>query len=261
MTNKTNGAGSLERIGKNTIAPLKNVALCIKAMDNAYERMAQREDGEPGMICFYGPAGFGKTQAATKVAIDYKACYVRIQDSWTRKDTLIAMAHALGLPPETTTSRLAGQVGGHLAQTEIPLVIDEMDYLVKRNAVEFVRDLYDVAHVPVMLIGEERLPDALKATERFHRRVFDWIPAQKADASDAKVLVRFYSRRVAIADDLLGETARRAKGSLSRITVNLSRIEKESLEAGKAEMDLAAWTALGKGFWSGEGVVRGEFAR
>lgn len=212
------------KVGKGTIAPLKNVALALKAMDGAFERMAQREDGEPGMVCLYGPAGIGKSHAATYTMIKHRAYYVQVRSTWTKKDILSAIVEDMGIPKERTMSGLTGQIGRQLIETGRPLIVDEMDHVVKRDAVDIIRDLYDIAHVPIMLVGEEKLPDNLKKQERFHRRVFDWVPAQPADARDAKILAPFYARRIEISDDLLAEVASHAKGSLSRISVNLSRI-------------------------------------
>lgn len=241
--------------GNGTIAPLKNVALAARAL----ERAMSRPQHLPGMVCFYGPSGFGKSFAAAYAANKYRAYYIECKSTWTKKAILTAIAREMGLVPAHTMYELTDQISEHLALSDRPLIVDEMDHIVKRDAVEIIRDLYEGSHVPILLIGEELLPDNLKQSERFHGRVLDFVPALAADAGDAKVLARFYCHRVRVADDLVAEVAKVARGSIRRICVNLARIEEEALETGKQEMDLSSWRAMGKGFWTGEGLVRKEF--
>jgi len=243
--------------GHSTIAPLKNVAMCGRALDRAMTRPQHL----PGMVCFYGPSGFGKSFAAAYTANKYQAYYIECKSTWTKKAILAAIAREMGLVPATTMYELTEQISNTLVMTDRPLIIDEMDHIVKREAVEIVRDIYEGSHVPMLLIGEENLPNDLVKWERFHGRILDFVPAQAADAGDAKVLSKFYCHKVSIADDLVTEVAKRAKGSIRRICVNLARIEEETLSAGKTEMDLPGWMALKKGFWTGEAVVRKEYVR
>ncbi|WP_207214001.1 hypothetical protein [Solidesulfovibrio carbinolicus] len=56
-----------------------------------------------------------------------------------------------------------------------PLIIDEMDHVVERNAVELVRDLYEASRAAILLIGEKALPGKLAQWERFHGRILDWV--------------------------------------------------------------------------------------
>jgi DNA transposition AAA+ family ATPase len=241
--------------GNGTAAPLKNVALAVRAL----ERAMTRPQHLPGMVCFYGPSGFGKSVAAAYAANRYRAHYIECKSTWTKKAILTAIAREMGLFPASTMYELTDQISAQLVDTDRPLIIDEMDHIVRREAVEIIRDIYEGSKVAMLLIGEENLPNNLKKSERFHGRILDFVPAQAADASDARVLAKFYCHRVKIADDLLSEVAKRAKGSIRRICVNLARIEEETYAAGNAEIDLSGWNNMGKGFWTGEAVVRGEF--
>jgi len=241
----------------DTIAPLKNVAMCGMALDRAITRPQHL----PGMVCFYGPSGFGKSFAAAYTANKYQAYYIECKSTWTKKAILSAIAREMGLVPAHTMYDLTEQISDALVRTDKPLIIDEMDHIVKRDAVEIVRDIYEGSHVPMLLIGEENLPNDLVKWERFHGRILDFVPAQAADAGDAKVLSKFYCHRVSIADDLVAEVAKRAKGSIRRICVNLARIEEETLNAGKTAIEMSGWAALKKGFWTGEAVVRKEYVR
>ena len=56
--------------------------------------------------------------------------------------------------------------------------------------------------------------------------------------------------------DLLASLAEAAGGSIRRICVNLDLIQETALGAGKKVIDLGAWTAFKKGFWTGQTVER-----
>ena len=245
-----------ERNTTGSIAPLKNVALATKAL----ERAINRPQHLPGMTCLYGPAGFGKSFAAAYAANKHRAYHIQCKDSMTRKSLLMEIAEEMGIPPASTLYDLTRQISAQLVATDRPLIIDEVDHIVRKGAVETIRDLYESSYVAILLIGEENLPANLKKWERFHSRILDFIPAQAADAQDAKTLAQFYCHRVKIADDLVGEIARRARGSIRRICVNLANIEEGTLDMGRKEMDLVTWAGTKKGFWTGEAVIRKEFS-
>ncbi len=70
-----------------TTAPLANVGLCAKAVQRAVNRSVHL----PGMVCFYGPSGWGKSTAAAYTANRLNAYYIECKSSWTRKAVLNAI--------------------------------------------------------------------------------------------------------------------------------------------------------------------------
>ncbi len=221
----------------NTTAPLANVGLCVKALERALTRPTHL----PGMVCFYGPSGWGKSTAAAYTANRHRAHYVECRSTWTRKATLLAILHEMGVPAPKTIAEMTDTICEQLALSGRPLIIDEMDHLVDKQAVEIIRDLYEGSGAAILLIGEERLPKKLERWERFHGRILDFIPAQPADRDDTAHLARLYCRQVAIAADLLGQIHKAAAGSVRRICVNLERVQEEALALGLETIDLAAW--------------------
>jgi len=235
---------------KATIAPLNNVALCMRAL----ERAIKRPKFLPAMVCFYGPSGWGKTFSACYVANKYRAYYVEVRSSWTKKALLQAICKEMGITPAKTIYEMAEQITEHLRLTGRPLIIDEMDHIVEKKAVEIIRDIYDGSNTAMLLIGEERIPLKLKKWERFHGRILDWIPAQPVDLEDAKVLMQFSARKVKIKDDLLSRIVELARGSVRRVCVNLSRVEEEALGMGLKEIGLKEWGD--RPLWTGEAPAR-----
>jgi len=233
-----------------TTAPLTNVSLCVKGMERAIDRPRHL----PGLVCFYGPSGWGKSTAATYTAIKHNAYYIECRDNWTKKAILLAILKDMGITPRKTLYEMSDQVCDQLARSGRPLIVDELDHLVRKRAIELIRDIYEGSNSAILLIGEERLPDKLKRWERFHGRILDWVPAQPADFDDCQHLARLYCQNITISEDLLQKIHSISKGSARRICVNLERVQDEAKNLGLSEIDLATWGE--REFFTGEAPVR-----
>lgn len=234
------------------IAPLTNVALCLGTLRRAIDRPRHL----PGIVVFYGPSGYGKSTAASVATIKHRACYVQARSSWTRKAAHEAICKGLNLRPGKTLAEMSDQIAEELALSGRPLLVDEVDYLVEKGTIEIIRDIYEASGAPIMLIGEENLPNALKRWERFHGRVLDWCPAQPASMEDARALCKLHVTRTDIADDLLQRVYTEAAGSVRRVCVNLAKIEEIAATEGRTEIDLAAWGA--RALYTGDAPKRGR---
>ena len=221
----------------NGIAETTNLSLC----EVALERATQRAGSLPGMVCLYGPSGWGKSIAATYVSVRSRAYYVQAKSVWTRKHTLIAILHEMGITPAKTIPEMLEQAAQELALSQRPLIIDEMDHIVEKKAVELIRDLYESSQAAILLIGEEQLPTKLKKWERFHGRVLSWVPAQPVSLKDALNLAQMYAPGVDISKDLLQHLVDISGGSVRRVAVNLELISDTAASLGVASVDRAQW--------------------
>jgi hypothetical protein len=123
-----------------------------------------------------------------------------------------------------------------------PLIIDEFDHAIDRSLVELVRDLYEASNVPIIVIGEERLPQKLQKWERFHGRVMDWRQAQPANSSDAEALNAHYIPDMKVKRDLLDRITTEARGSVRRIVTNLDLVTTFAKGEGLQSIGLAEWS-------------------
>lgn len=221
----------------NTVAPLQNVQLCVQALQRAIDR----PNHLPGMVTFYGPSGFGKSTAAAYVANRFKAYYIEAKSTWTRKALLKAVLVEMGIAPSPTIYEMTEQVSEQLALSGRPLIVDEMDHVVERNAVETIRDIYEGSSAPILLIGEERLPTKLREWERFHGRMLDWVPAEPADYEDALHLSQLYCNDIEIDPGMLEMLVERAEGSVRRICINLERVRTEARKDGTDIANVTWW--------------------
>ncbi len=234
----------------NTVAPLANVSLCAGAL----ERTMHRASHLPGLVCFYGPSGWGKSTAAGYTRNRHRAYYVECKSTWTKKATLLAILHEMGIAAPKTVYEMTDAICEQLGRSGRPLIIDEMDHLVEKKAVEIIRDLYEGSGAAILLIGEEQLPKKLERWERFHGRILDFIPAQPADLDDAHHLATLYCRQVTVGADLLEKIHQLSRGSVRRICVNLERVQEEALAQGLDEISLAQWG--GRPLFTGDAPAR-----
>lgn len=227
MNNSVNGG----------VADTANLTLC----DVALERAMTRTNSLPGLVCMYGPSGYGKTMAAIYAANRRRAFYVQAQSVWTKKATLKAILKEMSIKPAYTIPDMLDQVALELAQSGRPLIVDEMDQVVERNNVWLICDIYEASQSPILLIGEEQLPTKLKKWERFHGRVLAWVPAQPVTLEDAHKLTEIYAPDIQVADDMLQLLVELASGSVRRIAVNLELINEVAMAEGFAVADRATW--------------------
>lgn len=216
-------------------APLRNVA----AMAVLVERLTARGPHLPGFGVFHGFSGYGKTYAAIHAQNSTGGPRIEIGDSWTKKTLLRAILKELGVhEPRGTVADLAEQAIGRLAEPgHPPLFIDEADKLVDKHMIELVREVQEGSQCPVILIGEELLPQKLERSERTHNRVLEFVTAQACDLSDAKKLAAALAPRFAFSDELLTRIVAESEGRARRIVTNIDRCVEWARSAGAVEID------------------------
>ncbi|MFN4058192.1 MAG: AAA family ATPase [Roseinatronobacter sp.] len=224
-----------ERPLYNSVAPLRNVAALVALVD----RVQNRAQGLPGMACYYGPSGFGKSTAAIYAENKSRAYQVQVKSAWTARKFCEAVLGEMALRPARTIADMVDQISEHLAITAVPLLIDEADHLVARRMIEIVRDIYEGSQAAVVLIGEELLPQKLLQWERVHGRMLDWVAAEPATLDDVDKLRPIYAPGLQIARPLADAILKHSGRSIRRISINLARISELAQMSGRDQMVLA----------------------
>lgn len=245
---------SVSEQNNNGVAPLRNVAALVALID----RVKNRAYTLPGMGTFYGPSGYGKSFAAIHATNKFQAVTVQVKSAWTKKKLCEAILAEMSVPPAKTVSDMLDQISGRLAVTDQPLLIDEADFLIQRGMIEIVRDIYEGSGAPVILIGEELLPQKLQVWERVHGRILDWVGATPGDLSDVGHLARIYAPGVTIAPDLQQNLLKASQGSIRRICVNLDRLREHATIKGVRTIGLDDWGP--RSFFTGEAPLARQFA-
>jgi DNA transposition AAA+ family ATPase len=230
----------------NSVAPLANVARLQKLALTCQNRV----DGLPGMGCFYGHAGRGKTTAGIYVTNALHACHVEAMPFGGVKKLLQMIVNELGLRPTNSVSALFDQAANELARTGRTLIIDEADYILTERMIETVRKLHDVTLVPVILMGEELFPQKLRRWERVHSRILEWVGAEEATIKDVGFLAPIYAPKVVITDDLKQQLLNASAGSIRNVSTNLANLAAYAAVKGLTRIGPAEW--VGQRFHTGE---------
>ena len=252
-----------EVVAVNDISILVNVGILLAAT----QRTECRPRHLPGVIAFYGPAGWGKTCSAAFVANSLDAHHIQILTFWNRKEFFNQLCLELGIDPrkdpqtgkiiKPSITSMGAQICEYLGTTQKTLIIDEVDIAIKHDYVDDIRAIWEGSKNTVVLIGEENLPDKLLRWERIHSRVLEWVPAQLPDIQDACTLVKRYARDgIVIADDLIPTLHKESGASVRRICVNIEQAQAFAQENGLSVIDLATWKASGRKFYSGAAPSR-----
>lgn len=228
---------SHERPERKTLAALRNVSRLLALID----RLSRRGDGVPGMGCFYGFSGLGKSMAASFAVNTTRAIHVQMKSVWTQKKLCEAILIELGVAPRGTAADMVERIAEGLAIEGLPLLIDEADFLVRKGMIEIVRDIYEMSEAPVILIGEELLPQKLKKWERVHGRIRSWVSAELADDRDFELLREIRAPGIEIEAPLLAAIKKASRGSARRIVVNLDEVEEVSRRIGRSRVGMADW--------------------
>lgn len=222
-----------------SVAPLQTVTRLLALIG----RCADRTPGLPGMACFYGPAGYGKSTAAIYAANRMNAVHVEAKSLGGLKMLLEAMLAELGLRPKGSAGRLFVQVVEELIRTGRPLIVDEADRLLRDVPIETIRDIHEASGAPVILMGEESLPHKLTRWPRVHGRMLAWVEAEPARIDDVTHLAAIYAAGIDVAPDLRARVLEASRGSLRYISTNLALIREAALVKGQTRMAAADWGA------------------
>jgi DNA transposition AAA+ family ATPase len=221
----------------NTVAPLANVARLTQLIDRCQNRVS----GLTGMGCFYGFAGYGKTTAGIFATNKFRAVHVEALPVGGTKALMEMIVTELGLRPAGQTTSLFAQAAQELGRTQRPLILDEADHLLTDRTIETIRALHDKTGVPIILMGEESLPQKLTRWERVHSRILSWVPAEHATIEDVGDLARIYARGVEIAPDLREAVLAASRGSLRHVSNNLAALAEHAALRGLKRLTSADW--------------------
>lgn len=205
----------------------------------------------PRIVSLFGPSGVGKSTAGVHLAARYDAVFVELRSHMTAKSLLKSIATALSYPVgRMNTNELLDAVAAQLADQDRPLILDEFDYAVASTSlVDLVRDIHALTDIPIMVIGEEALPEKLRKWDRFHNRVLKWENAVPLTFDDARIIRDIYCAEDPttgetppfVEDDLLNLIHAHVGGITRKIVTNIEEAHNIALTQGRDRVDLQVW--------------------
>lgn len=221
------------------IAELSNVG----AFFTMVQQLEQAPIGQERMGCFYGNSGWGKTTAVSAAQIAYNVVAVEVIENTSKMDVLDQIVEQLELTVRRDVPSRVRAIARYLDRTGRPLVIDDAQYLIKRGMIGIARDIYKQAGgmVPVILVGEERLPQSLTAFENIHNLIAVWEGAQPCSLEDGYRLSDIYAEGIEVEDALLREFVLKANGAIRRVSNMLAAAREIARSNGRSHITLADW--------------------
>lgn len=240
-------------VNNKSIAPLKNVINLLALVDMLVDQPP--ESDKFGL--FTGFSGYGKSSACDYVVNKRQARRIEIFSYWTRKDfsryLLIEFGGTPGLR-DTHSDMMKEIIMRAADDTQRALLIDEADQLVDRGMIELVRDVQKATDIPIVLIGEERLPGKLKAaSERTESRVLGRVLAERCDADDTRILARLRCPQIKLSDPLIAAIVSQTAGNTRRIVNTLQNVRSFSVNSGLHELDVENYRG---GVFTGDALKR-----
>jgi len=183
---------------KKVFVRTKNVKNFVNLMNN----LKNSTNEIPKMGLIYGDPGLGKTQTAIWWAMKNNAVYVRAQNRMTSKWLLESIIYELGEAAiRRKTSDLVEQCIAHLRMQPQMIIVDEVDYLVNKMAtIETLRDIHDLACVPIVLIGMLNAKTKLGTYKHFYDRISEKLEFETFAQEDIDIIIDELSE-VKIMDD------------------------------------------------------------
>lgn len=241
-------------MSKTTPAPERGQASTqtIAVAATAMQTIVDCSEGMPSIAVLSGPPGLGKTSAATYLCHPsvYNAVYVRCHSFETTKSLALMLVKELGIHGKArwSTSDAFDHIAEALVQSDRPLVVDEVDHISKKTAIDFLRDLHDTALTKLFLIGEAGLKKTLRENnERFHDRVLVWEAAKPANLADLDKLTRHYAPGIKLEADAKAHLLAATQGVARLICTSINTLRSRSLAIGSDTLSLADVQAALKG--------------
>ncbi|OED44065.1 hypothetical protein ACH42_08480 [Endozoicomonas sp. (ex Bugula neritina AB1)] len=208
---------------RNEIVPVKNIAALARAGQALIDRPGQLDHGL-GMIT--GESGVGKTKASYWFALEHRAFYVRAMSAWRSPTPLLeSLGDVLGVQNKRSSYRMLKAVADEMSRQNRPVFVDEADYLLRFDVLrDTIRDLHEATRVPVILVGHTGIERKVKESPQFENRFLIDVRFEPLSLDDARLLAARLCE-VQVADDLLEDLHKYARGNTRKINTGLYRIE------------------------------------
>lgn len=149
-----------------------------------------RPESVPGMALVYGEPGLGKSKAVLWWAAQNDVIYLRGNNLMTGRWIIQEIVEELGEIPFYYTMDLFKQCTRILSEKQIPIIVDEIDYLATdRKTIETLRDLHDKTNIPVIFVGMAMARNKLKRYKHLYDRISEIVCFKPFSHKDVKEII------------------------------------------------------------------------
>jgi DNA transposition AAA+ family ATPase len=171
---------------KKVFVKTQNAKNFINLMNN----IKNRPENVPGMALVYGEPGLGKSKAVLWWVAQNEAVYIRGTNLMTGRWLIQEIVEELGEIPYHYSIDLFKQCVRVLAEKQIPIIVDEVDYLTTDpKTIETIRDLHDKTNVPIIFVGMAMAKNKLKRYKHLYDRISEIVQFKPFSHKDVKDIV------------------------------------------------------------------------
>ncbi|MCA1988731.1 MAG: AAA family ATPase [Desulfarculus sp.] len=223
----------------------QNVRNLVGAMSGLMNRPA----GVPCLAVVHGPAGRGKTEAASWYAVNKGGRYLVANSMWSERWMLSDLYAALrglksahfGLKKQAYEECLKVMHGDSL-----PIFIDEADRVAqKTNHLEALRDLSDRSGVPIVFVGTDQILYRLQQREQFASRVSQVVAFKALGRDEVKMIVGELTG-LGLDDEVADKLVTASDGYFRDLVVLLSHLSRAAKASGAKALNQEMVTQVAK---------------
>jgi len=214
-------------------------------LSESFARLMNLPTTAPKIGLGYGNFGLGKTFALERITAKYNAILLRATQTWTKKSMLEYMCLELGADVSGGSSRMYARVIEELRSVKRPIIIDELDTLLRSQKIEvaeLLRDIHDETGVILYLIGMEEAKAKIKRLRHYYSRIVEFVEFKKIDVEDIEKFCEL-SDKVKIEKELV-EYFATSYPNLRQIRVLLINLENIATRQGIKSCDLKTFKTL-----------------
>lgn len=200
----------------------KNVKRFVSLMD----RLKKLPPNIPKLALIYGNHGLGKTRALIWWATKNDAIYIRANNDITQNGLLKEILLDLNIHPYHSMQDNLDEILKYLKTDPKIIIIDEVDYLFSRNAIEILRDIQDSTGTPIILSGMGNVDKKIARYKHFDDRLYKKLKFEHYNENDIREILSELTDLV-FTDDAIKYFATRTN-QFRKIVQTLDELEKQA---------------------------------
>lgn len=170
---------------KRAFIKTRNVKNFVTLMENLKKCPANI----PKMALVYGGHELGKSQTILWWATNNDAVYVRANQGMTSRWLLSEIAEELGEIPFFHSKETFDLIEQKLKTNPKIIIVDEIDYLIEKSAVETLRDLHDRTGSPMVLVGMGMADKKISRYKHLEDRIFEKLKFEYFNQQDISEII------------------------------------------------------------------------
>lgn len=215
---------------KQVFVRTKNVKKFVSLM----ETLKNLPPNIPKLALVYGSHGLGKTKTLIWWATKNEAIYIRANNDMTQNGLLKEIVLELNQRPYHAMQDNLDLIIGQLRFNPKIIIVDEIDYLFSKNAIEILRDIQDNTGTLIVLSGMGNVNTKIARYKHFEDRIYKKLKFEPYNESDIEDILNQITD-LFFAPDAIKYLATRTN-QFRKIVQTLDQLEKQAETNGVAEI-------------------------